>query len=137
MDSILLLVSERVTLADMAGALSERGVQVQPRVEDRGGEYLLCRIGDEPAWEVSLERRDSPVFSELEDPDLLHVDKMHPDSVFLVAFKRAAFGVIHRLVMEMSWRGSVRYLKGDGSGVSFSATELGPTLSSPEDFGSS
>ncbi|MEU0235786.1 MULTISPECIES: hypothetical protein [unclassified Streptomyces] len=120
----------------MANSLVARGVQVQQRTGFRDDEFLLCRMGSEPAWEVSLEGLGSPTLSELETADLLHIEKIPSDSIFLIAFRRASFGIIHDLLRGLSWCGAARYLKGDGEGISFSLTELGSAVSSPDDFGS-
>ncbi|MEU8609251.1 hypothetical protein AB0C29_14725 [Actinoplanes sp. NPDC048791] len=120
MDAMFVLVFESVTLAGVERSLAAQGVQVQHRSEDRGGEYLLCRLGDGPAWEVSLEAPDSPSFAELEGPDLDHIRRLRPAAVLLIAFRTSSWEAIHEVLRNVEWHRSARYLAGDGTGVSVS-----------------
>ncbi|MEU3911065.1 MULTISPECIES: hypothetical protein [unclassified Streptomyces] len=126
MDAVFLLVCEPASLADFVDVLSGRGGQAQLRREPRGGEYLLCRLGSEPAWEVSVEGFAPSSLSELEEVDLRRLGEIDPRSVFLIAFRKSSVDAVRRIVAEMPWFDSAQYLRGDGTGASVRAAQFEP-----------
>lgn len=123
MDSFYLAAQFDLTLAELGQELVRRGVTVEPREDITGGEYLLCRTSEEPAWEISKEEIQPTGVMDLEEIDVEHIRQLGFPSLFLISFRRLAFPGVKKGLVSVPQLAGSRVIDGDSSGTSYPIKE--------------